>query len=224
MWRTLSLAAAVGLAAAAPAPARAGEAQDRLFAVGVLDAVPTGAHLLYRHERAGDFPPDTLAPVEGGEIDVALVAGDGGRREAEVRLTGRAGTPGVARLAAAAGHPVLIVFLENSARNMAALTGGNPVYIRNRMREALGRQDATEAVEIAVGGAPAAATAITFRPFADDPNRGRMAAFADLELRFVVSDAVPGSFARLEAEAGPGGGAAPAYLETMTFERLAEGE
>lgn len=219
-WR---VAAAAGLLAAAIATeAASGEAQDRLFAEGVLDGVVSGRELIFRHERSGGYPGERPAKIADGEIAVALTAGEEGRR-AEVRLTGQDGSPAVAQLPAAAGHPLLLVFLENSARAMAELTGGNPVYIRNRMREALGAQDETEPAEIVVEGAAAPGTRITFRPFADDPNRNRMGAFADLELDFVVSDAVPGGFAELRAASGPGAGGEPDYLESMVFERI-EGE
>jgi hypothetical protein len=63
---------------------------------------------------------------------------------------------------------------------------------------------------------------LVFRPFAADPNRARLGAFADLELRVVVSGAVPGGFERFEAEA-PGTGGAPVYAETIVFERMEGG-
>jgi hypothetical protein len=41
---------------------------------------------------------------------------------------------------------------------------------------------------------------------------------AELEISFVVSDAVPGSYARLDLVTGPGPDGAPALRETITFE------
>ena len=74
----------LGLALAAPAAA--GEAQDRLFAVGVLDAVPTGGRLVFAHERAGSFDAARLPKIEDGAIELAVVADENGGREAELTL------------------------------------------------------------------------------------------------------------------------------------------
>jgi hypothetical protein len=40
---------------------------------------------------------------------------------------------------------------------------------------------------------------VVLRPFADDPNRARMGAFADLELSVTMSEAVPGWYHSLLA-------------------------
>jgi hypothetical protein len=196
------------------APARAGEAQDRLFAGGVLDALPTGTHLVFSHTRDS---ADARLPAVTGELDVGL-AGTGAR-SAEVTLS-EAGEVRSQATLPAGGSPVLLVFLETSLRSTAALTGGSPFYIRNRMREALAEQDAREAVEVEAGGARVAGERLRFRPFVDDPNRARMGALGDLELNIVLSDQVPGGFARLEATTGPGADGRPLYREAFVFERM----
>ena len=110
-----------------------------------------------------------------GSVEVAVVAGEAGRRVARVdwRPDGRAVSE--VSLPADGGHPVLLMFLETTLRAMAEATGGSPFYIRNRMREALGADVPLEPVEVMVDGAPAAAVAATFRPFAADPHRARWA-------------------------------------------------
>lgn len=217
------LAAAVAVAALA-GPAGAGEAQDRLFEVGLLDGIATGDRLVYRHQRSGSFDAGRVPAIDGEEIGIALVSGAEGRREAHVTLTGSRGRPTRARLPAGGGHPLLLVFLETTVDNMAAMTGGSPHYIRNRMREALGQQDVTEPVEVTAGGAEVAGTRLTFTPFTGDPNRGEMGAFAELELRVVLSDAVPGEIASLSAVTGPGADGTPVLRERMVFERIEEEE
>jgi hypothetical protein len=44
-----------------------------------------------------------------------------------------------------------------------------------------------------------------------------MGAFADLEITMVLSDAVPGGFARFEAVAGPDAAGSPAYSDTIAY-------
>jgi hypothetical protein len=210
------------LIAVGPAPVTAGEVQERLFQDAVLDFLGAEEHLVFRHDRSGTLLGNQLAAIEGGEIDVSVGDGTGGAREARVSLTGAQGRPATAVLSALAGHPVLIVFLENTARNMAALTGGSPFYIRNRMREALASEDAAAPVRLAIAGAEIEASEVTLRPFAEDPNRERMGPFADLTLRIALSDAVPGGFARFEATTGAAGDAAPGYAETIVFQTVEE--
>ena len=193
---------------------------EALFATGLLDGMAPGTRLIFAHERAGDFPEEALAKVEGGVVEIEPVAVGDGPRTARLELTGARGTPTVAELPLASGHPLLILFLENTARNMAELTRGNPAYIRNRMREALGGGGTAAPVELA--GMYGPTTQFSFRPFETDPNRARMGAFADLELRFVLGDAVPGRFAVLTTQTGPGADGTPAYLETMRFDHVEE--
>jgi hypothetical protein len=219
--RTL-LAALAGLGLLAATPGNSGEAQDRLFAVGVLDEVATGQRLVFGHARTGSFDAGRLPRVEDSAIEVEIAAREGGGREALVTLAETGGRKPLPPLPAGAGHPLLLVFLEQTVRDVAALTGGSPFYIRNRMREALGAQETTERVEFEAGGGPVTAERLSFRPFAHDPNRERLGPFADLEIAVVVNDEVPGGFAAFELTTGPAPDGAPLLVETMTFERLEE--
>lgn len=218
--RMLPLAMALAAAASAGAAA-AGEAQDLIFRVGLLDPVATGQTLVYHHERSGALAAEPVPPIEDGTVEIALTEGDDGRA-ARLEIA-EAGVPrSRALLPAGGGHPVLLMFLESSARNVAALTGGSPFYIRNRMREALAEEVAVEPVELDLGAETVPAEAMTFRPFIDDPNHAALGAFADLALTMVLSDAVPGAFARFEAAAGPGTGGTPAFTETIAFDHIEE--
>jgi hypothetical protein len=205
----------LALALAAAAPAGAGEAQDRLFATGMLDAVPTGARLVYAHARATDAPAETLAPITDGSVAIALAAVPEGRA-ALVTLRDGAASRALDPLSASGGHPLLLVFLETTVRSVAAATGGSPFYIRNRLREALAEQDERAPVELDAGPGER----LTFRPFAGDPNLARLGAFAGLTLTVDLAEAAPGRLARLEVAAGPP--EAPALRETMEFDRMEE--
>jgi len=223
MRLTIGTKALLLTAALAPglAPwASAGEAQDRIFALGVFDEVATGERLHYDHTRAGSVAQaGAVQPIEDGEVVISLVDSevtDG--RDAEVTLRSGEQVRSLTTFPGSAGNPLLMVFMESSVRAMATATGGSPFYIRNRMREALRTQDRGAPVEVEVGGETLEARRYVFRPFAGDPNVARMGAFAELEISFVVSDAVPGSYARLDLVTGPGPDGAPALRETITFE------
>lgn len=101
------------------------------------------------------------------------------------------------------GDPTVVFFLETVARNMAAISGGSPYYIRNRLKDAVFRGG--ELVE--EGGAKVA----VFRPFRDDPNKARMGVFEQLELRFVMDDPK----APIRSMTASTGGEAPAFLVSM---------
>ncbi len=101
------------------------------------------------------------------------------------------------------GDPSVVFFLETVARDMAAATGGSPFYIRNRMKDAVFRggeirQEADQQVAV-------------FRPFANDPNKDRMAPFDQLELNFVIRDPK----APIHAMSATTGGESPAFLFSM---------
>lgn len=210
-----------GLAFAALATlAQAGEAQDRLFATGVLDAVAPDTRLVYDYTRQGQFESPAVEPIADGSLTLAIVDAAEDGRAAQVTLDAAARSSEFAPFPADAGNPVFLIFLEESVRVMSALTGGSPFYIRNRMREALGTAGEVEPVEVEAGGETVEATRLSFRPFAEDPNAARMQGFAGLTLTFVMSDAVPGAFVSLEAVA-PAKDAGAALLEqTITFDRV----
>lgn len=78
------------------------------------------------------------------------------------------------------GDPALTFFLEQTARDMARLTGGSPFYIRNRIKDAVFRGgELTRQGEALVA---------TFQPFIDDPNATQMQGFDSLTLTFVLDD------------------------------------
>ena len=113
-------------------------------------------------------------------------------------------------LSAAAVNPILLIFFQRDASQMSNGTGGSQHYFRNVIRRALQTPDpqSTKAVTIEYGGERLAASEITFRPFAGDPNRARLREFADKEYHFIVSEAVPGGVYEVGAETpeanGPG--------------------
>ena len=63
---------------------------------------------------------------------------------------------------------------------------------------------------------------VTLRPFLDDPNRDRMMGFGDLELRVTMSDAVPGWYLSLVAEAPGAQGTEEGYVSALRFEQVTE--
>lgn len=184
-----------------------GEAQDRLFALGALEDVATGETLVYDFARQGDYADSRLGKSARSEARLTVNAsGEGGARQAlAVVRDGDEVIGGFDPFPADAGNPMFMVFMEESVTAMASLTGGSSFYIRNRMREALGSQDSVRDVSVAYEGREVPARELTFQPFLRDKNAEKMgSAFAGLTITFVMSDEIPGGFARMEAVTAPG--------------------
>src|SRR3546814_13506012 len=73
-------------------------------------------------------------------------------------------------------------------------TGGSQHYFRNTIRRVLQTPDpqSLRQTTIELDGRVVAASEVSIQPFAHDPNRARLRAFADKTYHFVLSDAVPG--------------------------------
>jgi hypothetical protein len=210
----------VGIAAAMLVlPASVGAQERRapaLFAATGLADVPAGATIGLRHERRTE-PPDPAAALDG-RIEIAITEADGSRQAVVALLAGEERRV-LPPMPAGSAHPVLLVFLESIVASMSSATGGNPTYIRNRLRDALWLEGDTEPDLVRVDGTVAPAEMLTVRPFGDDPQRGAMGGFAELELRFLLSDAVPGGIGRLEADTAAHD-LHPALVERMTWDGL----
>lgn len=97
-------------------------------------------------------------------------------------------------LSAAEINPILLIFFQRDANQMSNGTGGSQHYFRNTIRRVLQTPDpqSLRQTTIELDGRTVAASEVSFQPFADDPNRARLRAFADKTYHFVLSDAVPG--------------------------------
>src|SRR3546814_125131 len=69
-------------------------------------------------------------------------------------------------------------------------------------------------------GERVAATEISFRPFANDPNRARLREFADKSYHVIISDAVPGGIYEVQAETPEGDGEGVLLRETYRFREM----
>lgn len=180
---------------AAGLPAAAGPTYDLFFRTGTLSA-PDGSALRDRLNYDGKLAGPTaiagtesygvaIAPAPDGNTGITL--SEGGR----TRILGTYDT--------AAGNPVIMYFLESTLRQMSEISGGNPYYIRNRIKEALLGEAEIEPVTFNLDGRDVAAQRATIRPFQKDLARDRMGAFAELALSVTVAEAIPGWYGRIEA-------------------------
>lgn len=172
-------AVAVAAMLALGAPVLADEAGDAVFAERGPWAL--GDDSLVWHLTVDGPEAESFFAVKDGSVALAEIA-DPSDGQPVLQLTVNTGTQSrkIGPFPASGGDPVLTFFLEQTARDMARLTGGSPFYIRNRIKDALFRGG-----EISNDGD---VTTAVFTPFADDPNAERMHGFGTLTLTFVMAD------------------------------------
>lgn len=203
--RIATLAAALTLASGAtlgPGGPQAQEAAPRafdlVFRTGTLDGLPEGTELRYdgadaSGEASGDASGEGWSRVVVGLAPGGRALVEGAEDEAAPRVIGS--------FDAGVGNPLAMVFLESTVNAVSEATGGSPFYIRNRIRDALAGPGQVEEATAAWGGREVAVTEIVLLPFAADARRAELGAFADLEIRVVVSEEVPGWYRSISAEA-----------------------
>lgn len=193
MTRAFALALMLGLA---PLPLIAAEAGDAVFAErGPWDLGDT--ELQWQMTVTGPAA-EGFRPTEDGRITLSQDI-DPSDQQPILELNQKAGAIDrtIGPFPISSGDPVLTFFLEQTTRDMAALTGGSPFYIRNRMKEALFQGGEVTKTDDGITA--------SFQPFAQDANAARMNGFQTLTLTFVMAaPEEPIRELRAETDAAPG--------------------
>ncbi|WP_297976180.1 hypothetical protein [uncultured Amaricoccus sp.] len=175
-----------------PIPAAAGALTDLLMAPHLFEAEPAGVAVAYAEERSvPEREGMTVADVTAGELRLEVVPSEEGHELRLVREVGGAAKP-LGTFGVEAANPVLLYFLETTVRVMAEATGGNPYYIRNRIREAL--------AAAGLGEQEGTVREVLLAPFAADANRARMGVFGDLSIRLRFDPEAPARILELSAD------------------------
>ncbi|MTH65907.1 hypothetical protein [Paracoccus shanxieyensis] len=206
--RPMAVIGLLALAAAVPAtaPGHANEAGDLVFAE--RGPWQLADPLIWSIDQTGPVV-EGFKPLGQGTVTLSAATDPADGKpvlelaEQTTRITRKIGPFPVT-----GGDPVLTFFLETVARDMAALTGGSPFYIRNRLKDALFRGG-----EVQQDGA---ARVAVFMPFQQDQNRARMLGFETLELRFTLDDPKQ-PIRQMAARTGPLAGNQPAYENRMVL-------
>ncbi|MGR3746695.1 MULTISPECIES: hypothetical protein [unclassified Paracoccus (in: a-proteobacteria)] len=191
---------------AAPATLSAGEAGDAVFADrgpwDLKDRPLTWSLHVEGPEKPGFLHVDDGSVALGQTIDPS-------DQKPVLQITQKTDsrTRKIGPFPISGGDPVLIFFLEQTARDMAGLTGGSPHYIRNRIKDAVFRGGQITRDDDG-------ATAV-FQPFENDPNAERMQGFQSLRLTFMLSDDPKAPIRELRAETADTG---PGYVNRMVLQ------
>ncbi|TYC53902.1 hypothetical protein FMN50_14175 [Rhodobacterales bacterium] len=199
--------------------ALAAETYDLLFRTGTLDGIPKETVLIYDRSVSAS---EEIAARESGTVRLSFAPDN------MAVLTFLQGDRHrtIGSFPANVGNPMILYFVETVVRDMAALTGGSPFYIRNRIKAALERQNSVREDIVATSDGPQEGTSVTLHPFAEDANRDKMMGFGALALSVRMSDDIPGWYYELRAEAGETmtpedrEGTAPLYASAIRFRSL----
>lgn len=209
----LAVGAVLSASVAVAAPLEGEKTYEMLFRNGTLDTVARDAELVYSRTVSNSLKPEA-AERDTGAVALSFREGEAVMAMLEFRQDGKHRALGT--FPASVGNPMIMYFYETVVRDMAEAAGGSPFYIRNRVKEALVKPSDITAGEAVIDGKTVETRTIRMMPFEGDPNVDRMRGFGDLELRVTMSDAVPGWYMSLEAEAAGG----EVYSNTLAFDRL----
>lgn len=180
-------------------PVHAEEIYDLIFKQGTLTGVQHD--LLYDRETIVASNPE-YGQRHSGDVALSFAPDD----MAVLRFLQGDQHRNLGQFPATVGNPIIMYFVETVLRDVAHEAGGSPFYIRNRIKEALITPAPIDDAIIPFGDGEVPVKQITFRPFENDENRERMGVYGNLEMTFVMSEAVPGWYVSLSAVASDASG------------------
>ena len=217
----LALALAVGASAAADTTPP--KAVDILFETKHIMSIAPGTLLLYKFERK---PSNEKILGAGFNDDIKVkIESDGapGKKNVVVEMfTGeRAIEPN--HITDMDGNPVLIVFLDTALGHFNLLAGGDRAYLKHRFSDSFAKPEAkVDPVKISYNGADVDGYRVTVTPFLTDPSRAKMRGFETSVFSLVLSDKIPGYFAKMVSNYTNSQKDAPSLDEQMTLEGVGD--
>ncbi|ETX28659.1 hypothetical protein [Roseivivax isoporae] len=191
---------------------------DLLFRNGTLDDLARDTALVYDRTVANRAKPEA-ATRDTGTIALSFSETDG-KEVATLQFRQDGKHRNLGSFPASVGNPMIMFFYETVVRDMAEAAGGSPFYIRNRVKDSLIQPAEVTRGTATFEGAEVETVTVTLRPFAEDPNRAQMSGFGDLALAVTMSEAVPGWYLTLAAEAPHPEGGDPIYRSVIAFDGL----
>ncbi len=190
-----------------------------LFETKHITGIAPGTELLYKFERK---PSDEKALGPGFTDDIKVkVESEGkeaGKKNVLIEMyTGeRARDPN--RITDMDGNPMLVVYLDTALGHFRQLAGGNQGYLKDRFSKSFIKDAKVDPVKVSFKGQDVDGYRITVTPFINDPSRSKMRGYQNVVFSIVVSDKIPGHFAKMTSNYANQEKAAPTLEEHMTLE------
>jgi hypothetical protein len=120
------------------------------------------------------------------------------------------------------GNPMLVVFLDNALGRFHQLAGGQRNYLKNKISRSIGDDATLTPVKITYNGSEVDGFRVQVKPFANDPSRAKMRGFEAAEFTIVVSEQIPGHFAKMIANYANTQKDSPTLVDTMTLQGVGD--
>jgi hypothetical protein len=174
------------------------KAQPLLFESRQLDMIDKGAEVTYRFEKTGS-DERLVGKNYSDELRLGVAkVGDKGEREVVFKVFTGNNARDPQNWPDLTINPLFIWYLDRAVSTFNSLAGGSQMYLKHKIREALGNADA-EPVKVDYDGKQIDAFKIAVTPFAEDTSAAKMQGFHKTAFIIVVSDQVPGFFVDLQS-------------------------
>jgi hypothetical protein len=213
---------AVFLAATASASEDSKKATTMLFDTPHIAAVQPGTKFVYKNERV---PSNEQVLGAGFTDDITVdVESDGapGKKNVVVQLYSGERARDPQRITDMDGNPMLVVFLDNALGRFHQLAGGQRNYLKNKISRSIGDDATLTPVKITYNGSEVDGFRVQVKPFANDPSRAKMRGFEAAEFTIVVSEQIPGHFAKMIANYANTQKDSPTLVDTMTLQGVGD--
>ena len=195
---------------------------DILFDRPHIASVAPGTSLVYKFERKPS-DPKTMGEAFSDDITVTVESdGKPGKKNVRVQLyTGdRAREP--QEITNMDGNPMLIVFLDDAVSHYRLIAGGDPAYLKGMFKLGLAHDAKIAPVKIDYKGQSVDGYRVSVTPYINDANKARMKGFEGSTFTMVLSDKIPGYFAKMVSDYSNTDKNAATLLETMTLEGVGD--
>lgn len=224
-----TILAAVSLLAVAALPAfaanespKVNDVLDQMFEKPHISNLEPGTELVYRFARK---PSDEKILGTAFEDDIKVKIESNAEKEGKknVRIDiysgDRARDPH--RITDMDGNPLLVVYLDNAVAHFRQVAGGDRDYLKNTMKRAMCKAN-VERVSINYKGETVPGVRLVITPYKNDPSRNKMRGFEGAKFSIVVSDKIPGVFAKMISDYSNSDKQAPSLYETTTLQGVEE--
>ena len=214
--------AAVVSSAANAANEQAAKAVEMLFETKHIATMSNGTELVYNYVRA---PSDETILGVAYKDDIKLkIEGDGapGKKNVVVDMFSGDRKREPNRITDMDSNPMLLVYLDAAVGHFQQLTGGDRPYFKNKFRKSLAEASTLLPVKIAYKGQDVDGYKVSVVPFIDDPARAKMRGFEIAEFSIVISDKIPGQFAKMTSNFINSQKDSPTLVETTTLDGVGD--
>ncbi len=192
------------------------EANQALYTTNHLKSITEPATLIYDFERKGGLGGALKDAVEEKITEVL----PSGRKNLSFQFLSGENRIRFPPQYGFNGNPIFMMFLEHDVRELQRLTGGNALYFRNRIRNALAGSAEVNPTSFTFQGETYNGTEIRIQPYLNAGLAHRFPKFARRIYVFILSDEIPGGFFRVRSITPAKPGEVALNEESVTFREI----